>query len=176
MISILKRLSAGSLAIIMVLFSASSLLAQTIQVTGTVISAESRLPVTAASVSVKGSHTGTTTNVQGQFKISVNDANVTLIISSTGFAPVEVPLKGQTNVMVQLTPDVRSLDDVVVIGYQTIKRKDLLASVSSVSAKDLKDIPINSAEQALAGKLAGVQVIGSEGSPDAQIQIRVRGG
>jgi outer membrane receptor for ferrienterochelin and colicin len=69
-----------------------------------------------------------------------------------------------------------NLNDVVVIGYQTVKRKDLTGSVSSVNAKQLKDIPLNSAAQALAGRLAGVQVTGSEGSPNAEVMIRVRGG
>ena len=68
------------------------------------------------------------------------------------------------------------MDDVVVIGYQTVRRKDLLASVSSVSSKDLKDIPINSAAEALNGRLAGVTATSAEGSPDAEIRIRVRGG
>src|SRR6185369_11431484 len=62
------------------------------------------------------------------------------------------------------------------IGYQTVKRKDVLASVSSVSAKDLKDVPINSAAEALNGRLAGVTATTAEGSPDANIRIRVRGG
>jgi TonB-dependent SusC/RagA subfamily outer membrane receptor len=77
---------------------------------------------------------------------------------------------------VQLTREVITQEDVVVIGYQTVKRKDLLASVSSVSAKDLRDIPINSAAEALNGRLAGVTASTAEGSPDAEVRIRVRGG
>lgn len=68
------------------------------------------------------------------------------------------------------------MSDVVVIGYQTVRRKDLLASVSSVGAKDLKDIPINSAAEALNGRLAGVTATTAEGAPDADVRIRVRGG
>ena len=75
-----------------------------------------------------------------------------------------------------LAQEVKTGEDVVVIGYQSIKRKNLLASVSSVSAKDLKDIPINSAAEALNGRLAGVTATTAEGSPDADIRIRVRGG
>jgi TonB-dependent SusC/RagA subfamily outer membrane receptor len=78
------------------------------------------------------------------------------------------------NVKLSRTNDVGN--EVVVIGYQSVKRKDLLATVSSVGAKDLKDIPINSAAEALAGRLAGVQITSSEGSPDANITIRVGGG
>src|SRR5204862_5918563 len=73
-------------------------------------------------------------------------------------------------------PELKTGEDVVVIGYQAVKRKNLLASVSSISAKDMKDIPINSAAEALNGRLAGVTATTAEGSPDADIRIRVRGG
>jgi outer membrane receptor for ferrienterochelin and colicin len=76
-------------------------------------------------------------------------------------------------IVIRLKHTAVSLDDVVVIGYQTVRRRDVLASVSSIGSKDLKDIPINSASQALTGRLAGVQVTGSEGSPNAQVLIRV---
>jgi TonB-dependent SusC/RagA subfamily outer membrane receptor len=69
-----------------------------------------------------------------------------------------------------------TLDELVVIGYQSIKRKDVMASVSSISAKDLRDIPANSAAEVLNGRLAGVTATSAEGSPDANIRIRVRGG
>src|SRR5215217_2181890 len=82
----------------------------------------------------------------------------------------------KTEIDVTLNSVSTALSDVVVIGYQTVRRKDLLASVSSVSARDLKDIPINSAAEALNGRLAGVTATTAEGSPDAQIRIRVRGG
>ena len=102
--------------------------------------------------------------------------NSVLQFSYVGSKTKSVPVENRTEVNVTLTIAASTLNDVVVVGYGTVKRKDLTGSVSSISSKDLKDIPINSAEEALAGKLAGVQVTGSEGSPDAQVQIRVRGG
>jgi TonB-dependent SusC/RagA subfamily outer membrane receptor len=87
-----------------------------------------------------------------------------------------VTTDGTTTASVRLEKDLSALEDVVVIGYQSVKRKNLLASVSSVGARDLKDIPINSAAEVLNGRLAGVTATTAEGSPDAQIRIRVRGG
>jgi TonB-dependent SusC/RagA subfamily outer membrane receptor len=99
-----------------------------------------------------------------------------LVFSSTSFISQEAAIADKSVIDVELTPDIKSIGDVVVIGYQTIRRKDLLASVSSISAKDLKDIPINSAAEALNGRLAGVTATTAEGSPDANVRIRVRGG
>jgi TonB-linked SusC/RagA family outer membrane protein len=149
--------------------------AQGNQVTGTVTAADTKLPAAGVTVSVKGTRTSTTTNAQGQYRIQVGATATTLVFSSASFLPLEVAITGNT-IDAELQPDFRSLNDVVVIGYQTVKRKDLLASVSSVNAKDLKDIPINSAAEALNGRLAGVTATTSEGSPDATVRIRVRGG
>lgn len=147
------------------------------QVTGRVVSDSTRQGVAGVNVTVKGSRGGTQTNSEGQFTISVPDRNnVVLVFSSVGFNAQEVPLNGRSSVDVTLSSSSTSLDQVVVIGYQTVRRKDLLASVSSVSARDLKDIPINSAAEALNGRLAGVTATTSEGSPDATVRIRVRGG
>lgn len=136
---------------------------------------ESGAPVAGVSVMQRNSKTGTQTDQNGNFTLSVSGTNE-LMFSSVGFKKQNVPLGGADNFSVVLTREVTSGDEVVVIGYQTVKRKDLLASVSSVSAKELKDIPINSAAEALNGRLAGVTASTSEGSPDAQITVRVRGG
>jgi TonB-linked SusC/RagA family outer membrane protein len=99
-----------------------------------------------------------------------------LVFSYVGNTTLEITVGDKTSIDVSLQEETSILNDVVVIGYQTVRRKDLLASVSSVGAKELKDIPINSAAEALNGRLAGVTATTSEGSPDAQIRIRVRGG
>ncbi|MBC7651702.1 MAG: TonB-dependent receptor [Deinococcales bacterium] len=131
-----------------------------------------------ASIVVSGLKSGTQSNVDGNFSINLPDDNKarTLTVSYVGFTPVTVAVKGN-NIVVQLknVSDVAA-DEVVVIGYQSVRRKDVLASVASVSAKDLKDIPINSVAEALNGRLAGVTATTAEGSPDAQVTIRVRGG
>jgi TonB-dependent starch-binding outer membrane protein SusC len=154
---------------------ANKIFAQGKQITGTVTSLENKQPAAGVTVSVKGTRTATTTDAQGHFKITVDNTATTLVFSSASFITYEAAISSNT-VNVELTADVKSLGDVVIIGYQTVRRKDLLASVSSVSSKDLKDIPINSAAEALNGRLAGVTATTAEGSPDAQIRIRVRGG
>ena len=160
---------------LMLLFSFTTAMSQSRTVTGTVKSetGEALLGVT---VSVKGTKTVAVTNASGDYSIKIPSGNSVLEFSYVGSKRKSVPVENRKEVNVTLTLAASTLNDVVVVGYGTVKRKDLTGSVSSVSAKDLKDIPINSAEEALAGRLAGVQVTGSEGSPDAQVQIRVRGG
>jgi TonB-linked SusC/RagA family outer membrane protein len=134
-------------------------------------------PVSGANVLVKGTTKGVQTDKNGNFSITVaGTGNADLTISSVGFGKQQISADGSGAVSVQLKKEAIMGDDVVVIGYQTVKRKNLLASVSSVSARDLKDIPINSAAEMLNGRLAGVTATTAEGSPDAQIRIRVRGG
>ncbi len=162
--------------LLMLSCSFTALWAQTRQVSGVVTSMENRSPLEGATVSVKGASTSAVTDAQGRFTISVPSPNAVLVFSYSGYVPIEVPTEGKSTINTSLTAEVKSLDDVVVIGYQTVKRRDLTSSVSSVSARDLKDIPINSAAEALAGRLAGVQITQSEGSPDATAIIRVRGG
>ena len=161
---------------LMLLFSFTTAMSQNKTVKGTVKS-ESGEALLGVSVGVKGTHTVTTTDGGGNYSITVTShGNVVLEFTYVGYKNQSVNVADRSVVNVSLAQSASTLNDVVVVGYGTVRRKDLTGSVSSVSAKDLKDIPINSAEEALAGRLAGVQVTGSEGSPDAQVQIRVRGG
>ena len=153
----------------------SHVFAQDRQVTGTVTSSDTKQPLAGVTVSVKGGKAAVT-DAQGVYRITVPAAASTLEFSHTGFAPSSLSVSGRDKLDVELVADVKALDDVVVIGYQTVRRKDLTSSVSSVGARDLKDIPINSTAEALTGRLAGVQITQSEGSPDATATIRVRGG
>jgi TonB-linked SusC/RagA family outer membrane protein len=135
------------------------------------------IPLAGVSVIPKGLKTGVQTDKDGNFTITVGGTgNVTLTFSSTGHKPATILADGKTTLAVQLEKNVTALEDVVVIGYTSVKRKDLLASVSSISAKDLKDIPINNIAEALNGRLAGVTATTSEGSPDANVRVRIRGG
>jgi TonB-dependent starch-binding outer membrane protein SusC len=156
------------------LISPFILLAQTRTVKGKVVD-EAGAPVANVNVIVKGSKKATQTDKDGNFSISVT-GNQELTFTSIGYAAKTVASGSGEDLSVQMQKEAITAEDVVVIGYQTVKRKDLLASVSSVSSKDLRDIPINSAAEALNGRLAGVTATTSEGSPDAQIRIRVRGG
>jgi TonB-dependent starch-binding outer membrane protein SusC len=165
----------GLFLLLFALIPLLGLMAQTKPVTGTVVSSENKQPLQGVTVTVKGSRTGTTTDANGNFRINAGENDV-LVFSNVSFTTTEVPVGKNSTLNVTLVSDAKAMDDVVVIGYQTVRRKDLLASVSSVGSKDLKDIPINSAAEALNGRLAGVTATTSEGSPDAEIRIRVRGG
>jgi len=155
----------------------SVLHAQTLR--GRVIDDSTGTGLQQVSVVLSGTNRGTSTGSDGQFTIQIPEDGKThsLSISYTGYIAQTLPIDANApGIVIRLKRTASSLDDVVVIGYQTVRRKDVLASVSSIGSKDLKDIPINSAQQALTGRLAGVQVTASEGSPNAQVLIRVRGG
>jgi TonB-linked SusC/RagA family outer membrane protein len=157
-------------------FLVSHVSAQMRQLNGKVISSENNRPVVGASISVKGTSSITLTDQNGVFKISIPENASSLLVTSIGYQDFSVSIAGKSTLNIKLLPDVKTQEEVVVIGYQSIRRRDLLASVSSVGAKDLKDIPINSAAEALNGRLAGVTATTAEGSPDAEVRVRVRGG
>ncbi|RPD44944.1 TonB-dependent receptor [Hymenobacter sediminis] len=127
-------------------------------------------------VVVKGTSAGASTDADGRFNLAV-PAGATLRFSYIGFLPYEVAVGSQTEISVTLKEDSKTLDDVVVIGYQAVQRRDVTGSVSSVNAQQIKDIPVNSAAEALTGRLAGVQLTSSEGTPgNLDVRVRVRGG
>ncbi len=125
---------------------------------------------------IKGTTTGTVTDVDGKFSLTVPDKNSVIQISYVGYLQEEFAVGNRTEFNITLLPDITSLDEVVVIGYGTVKRRDLTGAVASVSSKQIKDVPVSSTAQAITGRLAGVQITTSEGSPDADVRIRVRGG
>jgi TonB-linked SusC/RagA family outer membrane protein len=133
-------------------------------------------PLEGVNVVVKGTTQGVSTDKNGQFTISAPNDKATLVFSYVGYATKEVAISGKNFVSVTLLVEVKESDEVVVIGYQSVRRKNVLASVASVSSKDLKDIPVNSAAEMLNGRLAGVTATTAEGSPDAEVRVRVRGG
>ena len=135
------------------------------------------LPLEGVSVTVKGGkEAGTVTDKNGQFKIVLQDGKSSLTFSYVGYADQTIAVNNKSTLNVSMVASAAETEEVVVIGYQTVKRKNVLASIASVSAKDLKDIPVNSAAEALNGRLAGVTATTAEGSPDADIRVRVRGG
>ena len=150
-----------------VCFSQSSL------VTGR-ITGQDNVPLANIAIQIKGGTAGTMTSEKGEFSINA-PANATLVISSIGYKTREIPVRGRTFISESLDPDSRQLDDVVVIGYQTTARKNVTTSISSVSAKDIEPYSTGTVATAIQGKLAGVQVMASDGSPGAQPRILVRG-
>ena len=149
------------------------MMAQAKVVTGQVTDTNGE-PIIGANVVVKGTTAGTITDFDGNYSLDVPE-NSTLVFSYLGMVTQEIPVTGNT-VSVVLKEDNQVLEEVVVTGYGTTKKRDLVTSVSSVNADQLKDVPVASAAEALQGKLAGVSVTTTEGSPDADVKIRVRGG
>ena len=151
--------------------------AQSINVTGKVIDEEG-LEVIGANISVKGSAgVGTITDLNGQYTLKVNNPSKDILVFSfIGMRTQEVHVKGKKRIDVTLQSDSKLLDEVVVIGYGTSKRSDLTGSVVSVKSEDLMQTPTSDVAQALAGRVAGVQISQSEGGPGSSISINVRGG
>lgn len=129
-------------------------------------------------VTVKGSKgVGTITGLDGTYSLSVKSPDkAVLVFSYIGMKTQEIPVKGRQRIDVVLQPDNQVLDEVVVIGYGTSKRSDLTGSVVSVKSDELMQTPTSDVSQALAGRVAGVQIMQSEGEPGSSISIRVRGG
>lgn len=150
------------------------LMVQARTITGTVTD-QTGETIISASIIVKGTTIGTVTDFDGNYTLDVPADAKILVFSYIGLQTQEVEItKDVINVV--LKEDNEVLEEVVVTGYGTTKKRDLVTSVASVGAEQLKDIPVASAGEALQGKLAGVSVVTTEGSPDADVKIRVRGG
>lgn len=149
--------------------------AQTVTLEGTVKDAAG-LSLPGVNVLEKGTKNGTSTDFDGHYKIKLTNPKAVLTFSFIGFVTKEVSAAGKTKVDVSLVEDANNLNEVVVIGYGTSKKSDLTGAVSTISGNDLKKVPVSNVAEALTGRIAGVQVSSSEGSPDADIRIRVRGG
>jgi len=162
------------LVILLTLFGYSAMFAQTRQITGRVTSADDGSTLPGVSVRIKGTTTGTQTDVNGAFKIAAS-ADAILVFTYIGFVPQEVAAGGRDVVNVKLSLSSSSLNEVVVIGYGTAKRSDLTGSISSVNAATISSMPITSADQALQGRAAGVQVTNNDGSPGGNITVLIRG-
>jgi len=133
-------------------------------------------PLIGASVVVEGTQIGTMTGIDGDYSLEVPADAVNLVFSFIGLETKTVAIDGRTTIDVVLGADQNYLNEVVVVGYATVKRRDLLGSVSSVGSEKLAEQPVNNISQALSGKMAGVSVTTTEGDPDADVKIRVRGG
>lgn len=165
--------SIGKLALLL-LFSllATALSAQNKKISGKVID-EKHQPVLGASVVVKGTTKGTTTDFDGNFTIDV-PAKATLSVSFIGYHTQNVAVGNQNQLTIVLKEEQEQLDEVVVVGYGTVRKKDLTGAVTSVSNKALKEKPIANAGEALQGRAAGVQVT-SAGKPGDNVSFRIRG-
>ena len=170
MSKIFKKLA----VMVLVLGLGATLQAQT--VTGVVRDSGGE-PAIGAFVMEKGTTNGVTTGLDGDYSIKVKDASKAVLeVSLIGQKTATVSVNGRSVVDVTLEEDSNLLEETVVVGYATVKRRDLLGSVSSVNSDKLTEQPVSNVSQALSGKMAGVSVTTTEGDPDADIKIRVRGG
>ena len=132
-------------------------------------------PLPGASVLIKGTSNGTTTDSEGKFTLSTPANATTLVVSYIGYASQEVEIGGQTVINVTLESDLTTLGEVVVVGYGTQRKSDLTGAISSVKGEDLTQLPMQRADQALQGRAAGVMVLNTSGQPGGKTTIRIRG-
>ncbi|QDK83625.1 TonB-dependent receptor [Spirosoma sp. KCTC 42546] len=146
------------------------------QLSGTVKS-ETGEGLPGVSVVVKNTTRGTTTDAEGRYKLTIpNDGPaVTLVFSFVGYLNQEIAIGNRTTIDLQLVPNDKSLDEVVVVGYGTVKKSDLTGSLSQVKAKEINSYPATNVLQALTGRAAGVQVLQNTGAPGAPVSVRIRG-
>ena len=163
------------LVLVMLVFSSPSLRAQSHVVSGTVLD-ENGLPLIGAGVLTQDGKRGVITDLDGKYTISILESDKVLSYSYLGYATTQVVVDGRKQIDVTLNPDTsNSLNEVVVIGYGTSKKADLTGSVASVKMGDIEDVPTTSVDQALQGKIAGVDIMSTTGEPGAGTSIRVRG-
>ncbi|MCF0069103.1 TonB-dependent receptor [Dyadobacter sp. CY261] len=139
------------------------------------VMSEKNDPLVGVNVIVKGTSTGTSTDGEGRFSLNVPDGGSTLIFSFIGYVSKEVPIGNESEINVQLVADTKILSEVVVVGYGTQRKSDITGSLSSISADQFKEQPVNRLDQVLQGRAAGVQVTNASGSPGGDVRIRIRG-
>lgn len=135
-------------------------------------------PVIGATVLIKGTTNGTSTDIDGNFTLSnVNADKAVLLVKYVGCADQELPLKGKTSgIEIFMKPDDTMLEEMVVIGYGVMKRGNLTGSMSSIESATLSTVPVTNVGEAIVGRMPGVQVTTPDGSPDAEVSVRIRGG
>ena len=167
-----RQLVVAAICLLTALLPATSQ-AQNVNVRGKVVN-QTGEPVPAASIIVKGSASGVSSDANGAFQISA-PANGTLVISSVGFVSKEIAVKGQTSLTVTLSASSGDLEQVIVVGYGTQRKEAVTGSVASISGGALRDVPSPNITQSLQGRLAGVDISQTSTRPGATMQIRIRG-
>ncbi|MBC7887284.1 MAG: TonB-dependent receptor [Ferruginibacter sp.] len=132
-------------------------------------------PIANASVLEKGTSNGTTTSNNGVFRLSVASPNAVILVSYIGYESQEIPLKGLSTITIQLKVKNSQLDDVVVIGYGTQRKRDLTGAVAQIKAEDIRGFAVTGFDQAIQGKVAGVTVVNNSGEPGGNVSIKIRG-
>lgn len=164
--------------VLFVLLSVSSAFSQSSTqqniVTGLVLD-NGGLPLPGASIIEKGTSNGTQTDFDGKFSLKVSRQDPTVVISYVGFVTQEIALKGNSDITITLEEDAAQLNEVVVIGYGTANKANVVTAIGSVKSKVLEDLPVTGIDQALVGQLAGVSVTQETGEPGSNLSFRIRG-
>lgn len=171
-----RLLAKGTFLLCVLLLAAVTGFSQTRQISGKVTDSKDGSPVPNASVTIKGTKTGTTTDASGSYRLNVTGSSAILVISSVGFNRIELPVGEQTQVDISLVGSAAALTEVVVVGYGTQRKKDLTGAVATVGSKDFVKGALQTPEQLIAGKVAGVQITPNSGAPGSGSVIRIRGG
>jgi TonB-dependent starch-binding outer membrane protein SusC len=167
------RLLKAILPLLTVIYSLN-VYSQTKQISGNIKDSKGA-GIVGASVVIKGSKSGTTTDAQGAFRLTAPEAAKTLTVSAVGFTPQDVDISTSTTVDVSLVESQSSLNEVVVVGYGTARKRDITGSVASVTAKEFNRGQINTPEQLLQGKVPGLQITNSSGQPGGLTIVKIRG-
>lgn len=162
------------LALLMTNFLTLHVLAQNTKVTGTVTDADTGEPLPNVSIVEKGTSNGYTTNENGQFSFSISP-NATLVFSYIGYQRLEVPVEGQQILTVKMVSDAQQLDEIIVVGYGTQTKREFTGSATRIAADDLKEIPVQSFDQALVGRAPGVNISVPNGVLNNAPVMRIRG-
>lgn len=162
------------LMVLAVCLSVGTTWAQERVLTGKVFDVTTSEAMPGASVVIKGTTIGATTDLDGNFQINVSDGQ-TVVVSFVGYLNEEIVMSGQTSIEVQLTPELTELTEIVVVGYGTQKAKEVTGSVASVKAEDFNDGNISDPAQLIQGKVAGLSISKPGGDPNASYNIRLRG-
>ena len=149
--------------------------AQSKLIQGQVTDETSGMEIPGVNVVVKGTTQGTVTDVEGNYQLQAPEDAATLVFSYVGYVTQEVAINNQSQVNIALSTDSRSLSEVVVIGYGVQEKRDVTTSIASINAEDIEELPVSGFDQALVGKLAGVQAAQTSGTPGGGLSIRVRG-
>jgi TonB-linked SusC/RagA family outer membrane protein len=144
------------------------------KITGKVVSEDGN-PIVSANIQIKGTSRGITTNNEGVFELNTNDDDKILIVSAVGYEKQELVIGKEVRFLIIMKPQVANLDDVVVIGYGTQKRKDVNSSIVSIKADDIKNLPQTGIDQMLQGKASGVSVTQNSGAPGGGVSVKIRG-
>jgi TonB-dependent SusC/RagA subfamily outer membrane receptor len=151
--------------------------AAALTITGKVTANDNKEGIPGVNVVLKGTNNGTITGTDGSYSLSVPDesANGTLVFSFIGYVTEEVAIGNRSVIDVALVADIKALSEVVVVGYGTQKKRDVTGAVASVSAADIRQVPVLTPDQALQGRVSGVQVQQTSGAPGGAVQVRIRG-